>query len=217
MMRAFTATLALIFVFGFAPQADAAKIRYYEDPPYKALAPEDPHPMEDLVALAEQGEARAQFILGDLYGKGKGGLGKNQVKARYWFETSARNGYTASFMRLAAMAKRQQDYVSAYKWYTLEADHGSSRERKWANSQRDMMVKDKKIDRAGIREAKDAVSDWMKKRDKALAEDRARAKVARDEAKRNEDTEKLTGKTPPAPVKEEPKYKYIKKEKAYND
>lgn len=208
MMR-FLMVLALVFM---AAHADAATtIRYYEDPVYKPLAPEDPHPMEDLIKLAEQGDARAQFILGDLYSKGKGGLGKNLVKARYWFETSARNGYSISFIRLAALAKRGKDAVSAYKWYTLSIDKGSSRERKWSQKMRERLIAERDMDKNDIRAGREAVNEWLRKREEVMAEERERARLAREEAEKNEDTVKITGKAAKSTARQP------KKEHNYNE
>src|SRR5205807_2654695 len=96
--------LAILFCLSFAGCAAAGGIHYYEDPVYVKINKDDQHPMDDLITLAAEGDARAQFILGDLYSKGKGGLAKNRVKARYWFEISARHGFTPSFVRLGALA-----------------------------------------------------------------------------------------------------------------
>ncbi|HYD16932.1 MAG TPA: hypothetical protein VEF76_00470 [Patescibacteria group bacterium] len=174
--------------------AQAAGIKYYEDPVYQKMAPEDPHPMEDLLTLAEQGDVRAQYIIADMFGKGKGGLGRNQVKARYWFETAARKGYTMGFIRLAAMAKRQRDYVSAYKWYSLSMKDGTSRERKWSEAARDEMVKAAKMSRQDIRDARDATDLWLQNKRQALSEDSARSQNAQEAAKlKNDDTPKVIG------------------------
>lgn len=212
MMRVLACALVITLA---ATTADAATIRYYEDPVYKPLAAEDPHPMQDLITLAEQGNPRAQYIMGDLYGKGKGGLGKNRVKSRYWFETAARGGYTMAFIRLAAMAKREKDYVEAYKWYSLGADNGTGQERKWASKARERMAKDQKLSRDDIREAREAVNKWVRERETQRAEDRARAKEAREQAQAdNAETEKLTGKSA---AQEQKKFKYIKKEREFNE
>jgi TPR repeat protein len=93
--------------------------------------------MDDLVKLAEQGDVRAQYILGDMYGKGKGGLGRNLVKSRYWFESAALRGYDPAFTRLAALAKRQKDPVEAYKWYTLGISHTSGKLSRWSKKARE--------------------------------------------------------------------------------
>lgn len=102
--------------------ADSDKVVFYEDPVFKPLNKDDEHPMTDLTHLAENGDVRAQFILGDLYAKGKGGLVRNTDTARRWFSLSAINGYGASFIRLAALAKRKDDMTQAYSWYDLGAD-----------------------------------------------------------------------------------------------
>jgi TPR repeat protein len=212
MMR-FLYPLALALLL--ALPAQAATIRYYEDPLFQPLAKEDLHPMADLMALAEQGDGRAQYILGDLYAKGKGGLAKNQVKARYWFETAARRGFSMSFIRLAAMAKRARDYIAAYKWYSLSIEHGSSREGKWSEKERARLLKERKFSRDELREAREAVNGWMRRREKELAEDREKARIAREKAEEQAETMKITGKA--TSRKTETKYKYIKKESAYNE
>src|SRR6218665_1621388 len=122
-----------------------ADIKYLSDPVYEKMASEDPHPMEDLLVLGDEGDARAQFILGDLYGKGKGGLPRNIGKARTWFEKSASGGYVQSFIRLAALEKRVNKPEDAYKWYTLAIETLPSSEKKWAQNARDTLVKEQNL------------------------------------------------------------------------
>jgi hypothetical protein len=146
--------------------ADAATIKYYQDPVYKQLNDSDPHPMSDLLSLAKGGDARAQFILGDLYAKGKGGLVKSAKQARTWFETSAMNGYSPSFIRLGALARREKNNVLAWQWYALGAEHGRSEDRKYAASARDALQKDAAMTAADIALARKGVADWKKQRAK---------------------------------------------------
>ncbi|MEZ0260084.1 MAG: hypothetical protein ACAH80_03700, partial [Alphaproteobacteria bacterium] len=94
--------------------------------------------------------------LGDMYGKGKGGLGRNLVKSRYWFESAALRGYDPAFIRLAALAKRQKDMVEAYKWYTLAIGHTGGKLSKWSRKARENL----KISGAQADEAKRAARDW---------------------------------------------------------
>ncbi|TNE30944.1 MAG: hypothetical protein EP349_04615, partial [Alphaproteobacteria bacterium] len=62
------------------------KIPVYPDPVYKPLYEDAEHPLAVLIAMAdEDGDARAQFILGDLYSKGKGGFAKDLKEAARWF------------------------------------------------------------------------------------------------------------------------------------
>lgn len=152
-MRIFSLILMLLMM---TTSVQAEGIRYYSDPVYQKMAPEDEHPMDDLVTLAEQGDVRAQYILGDMYGKGKGGLARNLVKSRYWFESAALRGYDPAFIRLAALAKRQKDTVEAYKWYTLAISHAGGKLSKWARRARDNL----KISGSQQDEAKHAAREW---------------------------------------------------------
>ncbi len=197
----------LVFALLLAQPAQATTIRYYEDPVYVPLAKEDPHPMADLMALAEQGDGRAQYILGDLYGKGKGGLAKNQVKSRYWFETAARRGFSMAFIRLAAQAKRARDYPAAYKWYTLSIEQGSNREEKWSEKERARIAKDRKFTRDDLRNAKEAANDWLRNREETLSEDREKARLAKRKSEEQAETVKITGKTT-SPRKTVTKYRF---------
>ncbi|MDE1152005.1 MAG: hypothetical protein PW788_05640 [Micavibrio sp.] len=190
---AITAAVALSSLL-LAAQPAKAEMKYFQDPAYQRINKDDPNPMEDLLDLADQGDTRAQYILGDLYGKGKGGLGKNTVKSRYWFETSARGGYSMAFIRLAAIAKRNHDYVSAYQWYTLDINSSHGDERKWSMSARDQLVQDTKMDKKTIKLATQASDDWVTKAKKLLKDQLAREKAARDyaEAHPKPDLEYLT-------------------------
>lgn len=162
-------TFTLFTGFAFAaPQALAEKIKYKPDPAYEKMAEGDSHPMDDMIALAEGGDVRAQFILGDLYSKGKGGLKRNTTKARHWFEQSAYHGYGASFIRLAALDKRAKKPEEAYKWYTLCMDALRGDARKWCDKSRDDLVKSAKLDRAKIRAAKKKADTWHQDKKAAL-------------------------------------------------
>lgn len=156
--------------------AQAEEIKYLSDPVYEKLASEDPHPMEDLLLLGDQGDIRAQFILGDLYGKGKGGLPRNTKKSREWFEKSAKGGYAQSFIRLAALEKRVNKPEDAYKWYTLAVETLPSAEKKWAQTARDALTKEAGLTSAQIKAARKAAQDWKK----AATEEQKAAKAALD-------------------------------------
>ncbi len=159
--------LALCCLAFFATDALAAGIRYYEDPVYVKLNKDDELPMQDLMTLASEGDARAQFILGDLYSKGKGGLEKNRVKAHYWFEISARHGFTPAFFRLGALAKHNHDYVLACQWYALDADHSTGKEAAWSKSELQRLSKSLAPD--AFREARQGAKDWLKRQPEAMA------------------------------------------------
>jgi TPR repeat protein len=167
-----------VTLLAFAAPALADGIKYYSDPVYQKLAPEDEHPMDDLIKLAEQGDVRAQYILGDMFGKGKGGLGRNLVKSRYWFETAALRGYDPAFVRLAALAKRQKDWVEAYKWYTLGVNHTGGKLSRWCKKARENL----KISRAQEDEAKKAAREWDSRQSANQQALREKEKMARDAA-----------------------------------
>jgi TPR repeat protein len=165
---------ALLFLFFlFSAQAVAGTIDYIEDHAYKPLGEGDAHPMAEMQQLAEEGDVRAQFILGDLYAKGHGGLPKDLEKARQWFEDSAAHGYAFSYIRLAALAKRKKDWAEAYKWYQLavhKADSGALR--RYAVNARDELVRDKKVSTEDIAQVKKDIDAWRVEVNKILAEER---------------------------------------------
>lgn len=152
----------LTMLLSFALPLSAGAIEYYPDPVYERLAPEDPHPMDDMIAEAKDGDARAQFILGDLYSKGKGGLPKDDRKAYGWFNTSAKSGYAVAFVRLASLAKRQKKPVEAYKWYTLAVDYMDDRDwHKYAVSARDELAEKSKLTDEQKADAKKQANLWI--------------------------------------------------------
>lgn len=114
--------LAALFLI-CAPVAAQAGLKYMPDPVYKPLDPAEDSPMQDMIVLAEEGDVRAQYILGDLYSKGKGGLPKDYKQSAKWFELAAKNGYYEALVRLAALARRQKKVIEAYRWYSLAAEH----------------------------------------------------------------------------------------------
>lgn len=205
--------LLALFCLSVCAAAQAAGVRYLEDPVYIKLNKDDEHPMSDLMTLAAGGDARAQFILGDLYSKGKGGLARNRVKARYWFEVSARHGYTASFIRLAALAKRSRDYIGAYQWYTLNADHGNRREAAWSKSELQRLSLS--LSKGAVKEAKDGAKKWLAGQTEAMRTILQSERLAREtlpppdlgeksktEKKDEKTAVKDTPKTPETPRKE---------------
>ena len=166
-----------------------AEIRFYAEPAYKSLDPDAPSPMEDMIALAEEGDARAQYILGDMYTKGKGGLGKDVAKGMSWFETSAQNGAYESFIRLAALAKKRKDFTEAYKWYTLAIDlMGNSRMYKdWrahALESRKTLKDSGEPGKDDIKQALKDVSLWKDEMRRARRERQKQARLAAQEEKK---------------------------------
>jgi hypothetical protein len=177
--------LAVTVCVGLLASAAAARadVKYFTDPPHKSLSEDDPPPMLDMAELAEQGDTRAMFILGDMSEKGKGGLVQDRKKAREWFEKSAMHGYSQSFIRLAAMAKHDNNPREAWQWYTL-AIHGfgSGDAQDYAIQARKELVKAAGLTPEEVRVARDATDDWEDARDKYLrAEKKAEAEKERQE------------------------------------
>jgi len=181
MTRTLTTLTALACLTLLAlPMAAKADLKFFEDPAYQQINKDDPNPMQDMIDLANQGDPRAQFILGDLYSKGQGGLGRNRVKGRYWFETAARNGYTMAFIRLAAQSKRAHDVDSTYKWYALAATYGTASEQAWSKDQLNQLVQSAKLTKKDIKEDDLLVKDWLQKSVGLLKEQKAREAHARE-------------------------------------
>ena len=140
-----------------APAAKSDVVEYHNDPIYVPLGGADNHPMLDLFNLAEDDDPRAQYILADLYSKGKGGIGKNTKLAKMLFERSAKLGNADAFTRLAAIAKHEDNKIEAYKWYSLGINRlkqGSAI--KWARDQRTALD----LNRADRNKAEDAMRTW---------------------------------------------------------
>ena len=81
-------------------------------------------------ASAEQGYAKAQNALGNLYRKGRGVL-KDRVKALYWISLAAEQGYVEAQANLGKMhydskdldgKVSSDDIAEAFKWLSLAAE-----------------------------------------------------------------------------------------------
>jgi uncharacterized protein len=77
--------------------------------------------------LAEQGDARAQFLLGRLFSRGQG-LPLDEGEAVKWFRRAADQGNSEAQFVLGNMYARgkgvPQDNAEAAKWYRAAADRG---------------------------------------------------------------------------------------------
>ncbi len=156
----------------FISSVSAAGIKYYPDPVYKKLAAADHHPMDELANLAEDGDVRAQFIMADLYSKGKGGLPLDIIAAKKWFEKAAIHGYYHSFIRLAALSKKEKKYLKAWEWYTLAIRLLETGEkRKFVISARAEMVNDNKLSSIDIEKVRKNVTKWETMRDITLSKE----------------------------------------------
>jgi TPR repeat protein len=158
-MKRFICIAALLLLC--LPVAAQAGLKYMPDPVYKPLDPAEDSPMQDMLILAEDGDVRAQYILGDLYSKGKGGLPKDFKQSARWFDLAAKNGYYEALVRLGALAKRQKKPVEAYRWYALAAEHlGHGPWRKHAAAEKDAIKKESELTPEDLTAARKAANLW---------------------------------------------------------
>jgi TPR repeat protein len=80
-----------------------------------------------LAPLAEQGDARAQSILGEIYYHSRG-VPYNDFEALRWFRLAADQGNLSAQFHLGLMYAEShgvpQDFAEGAKWYRLAADQG---------------------------------------------------------------------------------------------
>ena len=80
--------------------------------------------VKELLPLAEQSDAEAQYNLGVRYENGRG-VRKNQQKAFWWWRVAAEQGEAFAQDALGVIyyygTGVPKDYVLAYKWYNLAA------------------------------------------------------------------------------------------------
>ena len=84
--------------------------------------------LEEFVALAEQGDANAQAMLGGMYSTGRG-VPRNYVEAVKWANLAAEQGHAESQFSLAmshafGLGGLEIDVVEAYKWAAIAAGNG---------------------------------------------------------------------------------------------
>lgn len=167
-----------------------ADVKYLSDPLYKPMSDDDPPAMVEMQDLAAQGDPRAQFILGDMYEKGKGGLPKDWKLARRWFEESGMHGYGHSFIRLAAMAKSEKDGVGAWQWYTLAISNLDNDDVQQHAVQARKDVGEKfALTKDDIRTAEKAVDEWEDKRDQHLRDEKKAEKEKAEQHDNNQESE----------------------------
>jgi len=101
---------------GDTAAADAA----YKKGDYRTAA-------RDLRALAEKGEAKAQYRLGVLYDKGQG-VKQDRAKAARWYTKAAKQGFIPAQYNLAILYYNgqgvEQDLVLAYAWLQVTIARG---------------------------------------------------------------------------------------------
>ena len=84
--------------------------------------------IKEFLILAEQGEADAQDMLGNMYGSGRG-VPRNYLEAFKWGTLAAEQGHGEAQLSLAmlyafGMGVEEIDAVEAYKWAVISAGNG---------------------------------------------------------------------------------------------
>jgi TPR repeat protein len=79
---------------------------------------------------ADQGDAVAQYLLGDQYAKGEGAP-QDYAEAMIWFRKAAEQGHPVAKLYLGVMYAEgrgvPQDYVRAHMWFSLSAAQGEQK------------------------------------------------------------------------------------------
>ena len=81
---------------------------------------------ETLKKLAEQGDANAQYKLGDAYDLGKLGLKKSEYQAIYWYEKAAEQGNGWAQISLASLyefSETEKNNMKALYWYDKATEY----------------------------------------------------------------------------------------------
>ena len=116
-----SAAARLESIMKFAEPHDAlGKLVPAPMPVQEVTSPTDP--LADLRKAAEQGDAKAQFNLGDAYFFGEG-VAKDQAEAMKWLRKAAEQGDAKAQFNLGNAYKYGigvgQDRAEAMKWYAL--------------------------------------------------------------------------------------------------
>ncbi len=101
--------------------------------------------LQEFEALAEQGDADAQFFLGHMYNDGWGGP-QDYAEAVKWYRKAAERGHAGAQANLGFMYDKghgvPQDSVQAHMWYNLAASRlPPGKDRDLAVENRDIVVK----------------------------------------------------------------------------
>ena len=86
--------------------------------------------MKDLIALAENGDAKSQYHLGVLYHDGKD-VQKDYVQAAYWYRKAAEQGHVKAQLYLGLLYSRgygvPHNYDEAVRWLTMSSEQGNEK------------------------------------------------------------------------------------------
>ncbi len=96
-----------------------------------------PEDFDSLKALAEQGVAKAQYNLGNMYRKGQG-VERDLKKAFKWAQKAAAQGNAGAQHQLGYFYDRlghaiRRDNVAAYAWYSIALANGDKESKVYLN------------------------------------------------------------------------------------
>ncbi len=117
--------------------------------------------LKEFRALAEQGDAGVQFILGSMYENGEG-VPQDDAQAIRWYRRAAAQGFAEAQSILGSMYADgkvvRKDFVLAHLWWNLAAAQGEKR----APKRRDRLAK--KMTPAQVADAQRLAREWKPKK-----------------------------------------------------
>jgi TPR repeat protein len=117
--------------------------------------------LREWIPLAKQGDVVAQYILGQMYRKGKGVL-KDYETASMWYSLAAEQGYASAQGNLGAMyvfgAGVPKDYLYAHMWGNIASTNGN----KLGAKVRDIALK--KMNSADLSAAQNLARECVRKK-----------------------------------------------------
>jgi TPR repeat protein len=117
--------------------------------------------LREWTPLAEQGDADAQYNLGQMHRQGRG-VPQDYKTAVKWFRLAAEQGYASAQYNLGTMYGNGtgvlQDYVRAHMWFNISASSGN----KIASNNRDIVTK--RMTPAQIADAQKLARECVKKK-----------------------------------------------------
>ena len=121
--------------------------------------------------FAEQGDAKAQYNLGIMYGYGRG-VPQDNKEAVKWYRKAAEQGLAIAQYNLGIMYENghgvPQDYVLAYKWFSLSVPRFQGKYHEEAVRNRDLA--EKGMTPAQVAEAQKLAREWRPKTWKELSQ-----------------------------------------------
>ncbi len=116
--------------------------------------------MQNLIQAAEQGDARAQHDLGNMYEAGRG-VAQDFAEAKRWYGMAADQGDSSAQTNLGLMYVKgegvPEDYVLAHMWWSLAASQGNETATNSLDIVADNMTPDQ------IAEAEKLAREWKPK------------------------------------------------------